>query len=1347
MMKPQPGKLLLLVLVIALSLSVVGCPDPIPQVLQTPTPGPILPIPAAPADDFSFSQALEITNNSGGDVTDPIIAIPMIPYSAVEVGSWDITLGNGSTYEYNYDIPVRVANLADQTLTNYPVKVMIDTEWLKDNSWATTDGDEVIFTDADHDIIPFWGPEEPGYGWDQPDTIYWAAGNQTALGNVTWHMMIDPDLTSITSQSDSSIFEFFDDFTSDAEDWWKGSYTGTYEIAADAEDGHRQTSGVFGDQFVPGEDFAVFGTVDALDTTFIQDGFFYFGNVTLPQGASITSAYLRFNAQAVEAGDTVRTRIRAEDADDATVVTAYDSAPWNDGKDDADLTSASCDWDFTTDWAIDSWYETCDAGESCTGNITAIVQEIVNRGGWSSGNAMQFFVFDDSSDTDARRKASAREDSADESAELHVSYLAPFTSTDDVVTVSGDPIYLYSQDTFGLDVAVRIYANATDLDATEDSGCKWGFMDNTSDEGALFFNIKDAGDTTDKAILTDNGASTTEDDQYPFPIGEYATWDVMRRGNFTQHSKMAAWVRFDVNNVLTTDAPLWTNISVDDLSIYFYSSDDKDLDIDWVLVRDYVSPEPIVNTPQVHHDSQTVYLNDHSENWPKDVAITKQGNDTYLSIVWDKTTLASEFATTMYVEYIGTITDGATADLTLFYGDASQDTWGDWVSGADVFSGTGAFWDDWDDGTEDGWDENSGTWATSDQQRPEIYDYHLMNAYPDTSAMWGGTQTWTTPSGDEVMITFVGSWEGTTSNNQGDSQWPIPWELVRYVKTGSQWYRWGNILTGEYDEFDHASAIPYWMWQGDGAEMGNSSWVYMVVSTTTIAAGDCETWLFVSKDREGITWQVLNEGAPVADCSCLSGPDRGRFVQPLYEDGDYYFFYGANTGGDPSWRFGYLHGNSSDIQDMLYDDGTIVPADVWTNGGIIIEDLTIEEAHVYQKADGNWTAQIESVLLQDQYYSDCLAADFNTSMDTTDWSASAAIQNLNADYEWFRGDIATPKSIVGGSSPNMVFAGFTAGGMETNRGLAFANSTSFDGDDWSLHNIDKERSQTTDALAWQTSTITGGNYTSGEIICEATVGDGGADFYAGIVWRYEDDDNFCAWLVSKNEDVMRRGIKSDGVWGSVATYDPGESIWIGENYRLAVEFDGATTTLKYSRLGWDWVTAYEDIDMSDAHVANYGSAGTATMYTHGYFDDFRISPNALDDFAVEGLSEVTVVTNAATNIETTTVTLNGEITLGAAAVRGFAWSDTSHGAPGDVSPGSSDYASDPNGDSWTESEGYGLGTFSHNLSGLVPGTRYYYRAAAQSEVYPGTWYWGDEESFDMLGGLRGGVPCGVILLF
>jgi len=109
----------------------------------------------------------------------------------------------------------------------------------------------------------------------------------------------------------------------------------------------------------------------------------------------------------------------------------------------------------------------------------------------------------------------------------------------------------------------------------------------------------------------------------------------------------------------------------------------------------------------------------------------------------------------------------------------------------------------------------------------------------------------------------------------------------------------------------------------------------------------------------------------------------------------------------------------------------------------------------------------------------------------------------------------------------------------------------------------------------------------------------------------------------------------------------------------------------------------------------------------------------------EILSAPAVTTSAATSVEETTATLNGDVTAvndTNITERGFVWDTVTRGAPGDVAPASSGYACN-----WTESGSWTTGTFNHGLTSLTKGELYYVRACAYNDA--GHWGYGDEVTF------------------
>ncbi len=117
-----------------------------------------------------------------------------------------------------------------------------------------------------------------------------------------------------------------------------------------------------------------------------------FLNITIPKGSTIDEAHLTVRCLNDYSGTVVNSRISAEDVDNppafADDAVAFD-ARWTD------RTSARIEWDAIPAWTADTDYDSPD--------IKAVIQEIVDREDWASGNAIVIFWedFDDRSGPDA----------------------------------------------------------------------------------------------------------------------------------------------------------------------------------------------------------------------------------------------------------------------------------------------------------------------------------------------------------------------------------------------------------------------------------------------------------------------------------------------------------------------------------------------------------------------------------------------------------------------------------------------------------------------------------------------------------------------------------------------------------------------------------------------------------------------------------------------------------------------------------------------------------------------------------------------------------------------------------
>ena len=123
--------------------------------------------------------------------------------------------------------------------------------------------------------------------------------------------------------------------------------------------------------------------------------------------------------------------------------------------------------------------------------------------------------------------------------------------------------------------------------------------------------------------------------------------------------------------------------------------------------------------------------------------------------------------------------------------------------------------------------------------------------------------------------------------------------------------------------------------------------------------------------------------------------------------------------------------------------------------------------------------------------------------------------------------------------------------------------------------------------------------------------------------------------------------------------------------------------------------ATEDDVLQVASGTTGDKTATASLTGDGYWGIYSFKSEA-------AVTPPTVTTNAASDIELTSATLNGEITATGgenANERGFAWGTNSALSGGDTS-------------TTTTFGDYGTGTFSQGISGLFSGTQYYFRAYA-----------------------------------
>ncbi len=131
-----------------------------------------------------------------------------------------------------------------------------------------------------------------------------------------------------------------------------------------------------------------------------------FTDVEIPQGATITNAYIQFTTDETDAGSCSLT-IKGEAVDNASTFLEENKNISNRERTTTSVT-----------WAPPYWRTVGESGsKQQTPELKTVVQEIVNRSGWNSGNSLSIII----SGTGVRT-AESYNGSANDAAKLHVDY-------------------------------------------------------------------------------------------------------------------------------------------------------------------------------------------------------------------------------------------------------------------------------------------------------------------------------------------------------------------------------------------------------------------------------------------------------------------------------------------------------------------------------------------------------------------------------------------------------------------------------------------------------------------------------------------------------------------------------------------------------------------------------------------------------------------------------------------------------------------------------------------------------------------------------------------------------------
>lgn len=136
---------------------------------------------------------------------------------------------------------------------------------------------------------------------------------------------------------------------------------------------------------------------------------FRFNEVQLPQGATITSASLKFISQSFNTTET-EFLVKGELSDNSAEFEAG-----NNNISNRTLTTTSVAWNADNEFPV--------AGDVVsTTDVTSVVQEIVDQAGWCGGNSMSLIIEGTSSDAGSSRKAISADEGNGSGAQLVLEY-------------------------------------------------------------------------------------------------------------------------------------------------------------------------------------------------------------------------------------------------------------------------------------------------------------------------------------------------------------------------------------------------------------------------------------------------------------------------------------------------------------------------------------------------------------------------------------------------------------------------------------------------------------------------------------------------------------------------------------------------------------------------------------------------------------------------------------------------------------------------------------------------------------------------------------------------------------
>lgn len=178
----------------------------------------------------------------------------------------------------------------------------------------------------------------------------------------------------------------------------------TFQVAATADDGYTFGSGISNN--------AAYCRMGEKSDGTLYNTWHRWTSVNIPAGSTITAAKIQFKAAYSGSGTTVNLNIYFNDADNAANpgdITAYN----------AKAVTAAVAWNSVSSWTAGTWYDSPE--------LKTILQTVINRAGWASGNAIMALVKSNDSTHNAYRDGVEYANDSSGGAKLVVSYTEPVT--------------------------------------------------------------------------------------------------------------------------------------------------------------------------------------------------------------------------------------------------------------------------------------------------------------------------------------------------------------------------------------------------------------------------------------------------------------------------------------------------------------------------------------------------------------------------------------------------------------------------------------------------------------------------------------------------------------------------------------------------------------------------------------------------------------------------------------------------------------------------------------------------------------------------------------------------------